>query len=90
MTTIYVGNLPFDATEEQVRALFLPHGDVQAVQLVNDRVTGRPSGFGFVDMPAEVAGQAIEALNGQNLDGRPLRVNPAQERLRQGGGPFRR
>ena len=90
MTTIYVGNLPFDVTEDQVRALFQPHGDVQSVQLVNDRETGRPSGFGFVDMPAEVAVLAIEALNGQNLDGRPLRVNPAQERLRQGGGPFRR
>ncbi|HEV7632529.1 MAG TPA: RNA-binding protein [Steroidobacteraceae bacterium] len=90
MTTIYVGNLPFDATEDQVRALFQPHGDVQSVQLVNDRETGRPRGFGFVDMPAEVAVLAIEALNGQNLDGRPLRVNPAQERLRQGGGPFRR
>jgi len=90
MTTIYVGNLPFDATEDQVRALFQPHGDVQSVQLVNDRETGRPRGFGFVDMPAEVAVLAIEALNGQNLDGRPLRVNAAQERLRQGGGPFRR
>jgi RNA recognition motif-containing protein len=73
-----------------VRALFQPHGDVQSVQLVNDRETGRPRGFGFVDMPAEVAVLAIEALNGQNLDGRPLRVNAAQERLRQGGGPFRR
>ena len=90
MTTIYVGNLPFDATEDQVRALFQLHGDVQSVQLVNDRETGRPRGFGFVDMPAEVAVLAIEALNGQNLDGRPLRVNAAQERLRQGGGPFRR
>ncbi|MEP7312122.1 MAG: RNA-binding protein [Pseudomonadota bacterium] len=90
MTTIYVGNLPFNATEEQLRALFQPHGDVQSVKLVNDRDTGRPSGFGFVDMPADAAGTAIEALNGQNLNGRPLRVNPAQDRLRQGGGPFRR
>ena len=90
MTTIYVGNLPFNATEDQVRALFQPHGDVQSVQLVSDRQTGRPSGFCFVDMPPEVAVLAIEALNGQNLDGRPLRVNAAQDRLRQGGGPFRR
>lgn len=90
MTTIYVGNLPFDATEDQVRELFQPHGDVQSVKLVNDRETGRSRGFCFVDMPAEAATTAIEAVNGKNLNGRPLRVNPAQERLRQGGGPFRR
>jgi RNA recognition motif-containing protein len=93
MTTIYVGNLPFNATEQDVRALFEPHGTVEGVKLINDRETGKPRGFGFVDMPQAEAQTAIQALNGQQLGGRPLRVNEAQERPqrpRQGGGPFRR
>jgi RNA recognition motif-containing protein len=90
MTTIYVGNLPFSATEQEVRAVFEAHGEVRSVSLVSDRETGRPSGFGFVEMPDEVAEAAIVALNGQPLNGRPLRVNPAQQRQRMGGGPFRR
>jgi RNA recognition motif-containing protein len=63
------------------------------VKLINDRETGKPRGFGFVDMPQADAQTAIQALNGQQLGGRPLRVNEAQERPqrpRQGGGPFRR
>jgi RNA recognition motif-containing protein len=93
MTTIYVGNLPFNATEQDVRALFAQHGAVESVKLVNDRETGRPRGFGFVDMPQNEALAAIQALNGADMGGRPLRVNEAQERPqrpRQGGGPFRR
>jgi RNA recognition motif-containing protein len=90
MTTIYVGNLPFSATEQDVRAVFEAHGDVRSVALVTDRETGRPCGFGFVEMPDDEAGLAIAAVNGQALQGRPLRVNAAQQRLRQGGGPFRR
>jgi RNA recognition motif-containing protein len=93
MTTIYVGNLPFNATEQDVRALFEHHGTVEGVKLINDRETGKPRGFGFVDMPQADAQTAIQALNGQQLGGRPLRVNEAQERPqrpRQGGGPFRR
>jgi RNA recognition motif-containing protein len=93
MTTIYVGNLPFNATEQDVRALFEPHGAVESVKLINDRETGKPRGFGFVDMAQADAQTAIQALNGQQLGGRPLRVNEAQERPqrpRQGGGPFRR
>jgi RNA recognition motif-containing protein len=93
MTTIYVGNLPFNATEQDVRALFERHGTVESVKLVNDRETGRPRGFGFVDMPQNEAQAAIQALNGQDMGGRPLRINEAQERPqrpRQGGGPFRR
>jgi RNA recognition motif-containing protein len=93
MTTIYVGNLPFNATEQDVRALFEPHGTVESVKLINDRETGKPRGFGFVDMAQADAQTAIQALNGQQLGGRPLRVNEAQERPqrpRQGGGPFRR
>jgi RNA recognition motif-containing protein len=93
MTTIYVGNLPFNATEQDVRALFEGHGTVESVKLINDRETGKPRGFGFVDMAQADAQTAIQALNGQQLGGRPLRVNEAQERPqrpRQGGGPFRR
>jgi RNA recognition motif-containing protein len=93
MTTIYVGNLPFNATEPDLRALFERHGTVESVKLINDRETGKPRGFGFVEMAPADAQAAIQALNGQQLGGRPLRINEAQERPqrpRQGGGPFRR
>lgn len=93
MTTIYVGNLPFSATEQDVRVLFERHGKVDSVKLINDRETGKPRGFGFVDMPPNEAQSAIHALNGYQMNGRPLRVNEAQERPqrpRPGGGPFRR
>jgi RNA recognition motif-containing protein len=90
MTTIYVGNLPFNATEQDVKALFERHGKVDSVKLINDRETGKPRGFGFVDMASNEAQAAIQALNGFQMNGRPLRVNEAQERPRQGGGPFRR
>ena len=93
MTTIYVGNLPFNATEQDVKALFERHGKVESVKLINDRETGKPRGFGFVDMPQAEAQTVIQALNGFQMNGRPLRVNEAQERPqrpRQGGGPFRR
>jgi RNA recognition motif-containing protein len=93
MTTIYVGNLPFNVTEQDLRALFEAHGAVESVKLINDRETGKPRGFGFVDMAQAEAQAAIQALNGQQLGGRPLRINEAQERPqrpRQGGGPFRR
>ena len=88
MTRIYVGNLPFSATEESLRALFSKHGTVENVSLINDRDTGRPRGFGFVEMSSADAARAIEALNGTDLGGRPLRVNEAQERPR-GGSPRR-
>jgi RNA recognition motif-containing protein len=90
MTTLYVGNLPFSATDSDVKALFERHGKVESVKLINDRETGRPRGFGFVDMPSSDAQAAVQALNGFQMGGRPLRVNEAQERPRQGGGPFRR
>jgi len=94
MTTIYVGSLPFNATEQDVRAMFERHGPVESVKLVSDRETGRPRGFGFVDMPASEAQEAIQALNGFQMNGRPLRVNEAQERppRPRGGGssPYRR
>jgi RNA recognition motif-containing protein len=89
MTTIYVGNLPFTATEEEVRSLFERHGKVESVKLINDRETGRPRGFAFVDMPASEAQTAIQETNGFQMGGRPLRVNEAQERApraKPGGG----
>ena len=87
MTSIYVGNIPFRSTEDEIRALFEEHGAVDRVHLVSDRETGRPRGFGFVDMPnAEEASKAIEATNGASLGGRNLRVNEAQPRKPRGGG----
>jgi cold-inducible RNA-binding protein len=83
---IYVGNLPFSATEAQVRDLFAQHGAVESVALPADRVTGRPRGFGFVEMPQAEAAKAIEALNGFSMGGRQLRVNEAQDRPRGAGG----
>ena len=86
MTKIYVGNLPFSANEDQVREMFAAHGTVESVALINDRETGRPRGFGFVEMPRADAARAIQTLNGKDMGGRPLRVNEAQERPRGGGG----
>ena len=91
MTTIYVGNLPFSANEADVRVLFERYGKVDSVKLINDRETGRPRGFGFVEMPQADAQAAIAALNGCEMNGRALRINEAQERApRPPGGGFRR
>src|SRR5215204_436815 len=87
MTKIYVGNLPFTATEADVKELFAQHGNVESVALPTDRETGRPRGFGFVEMPQADAARAIQALNGFSMNGRPLRVNEAQDKPRTGGGP---
>ena len=75
MSKIYVGNLPFSATEEAVRTLFSQHGAVDSVALINDRDTGRPRGFGFVEMSSTDASRAMQALNGKDFGGRPLKVN---------------
>ena len=87
MTTIYVGNLPFTATEDEVRGLFEKHGKVDSVKLINDRETGRPRGFAFVDMAAGEAQNAIQQTNGFQMGGRPLRVNEAQERAPRSKSP---
>ena len=83
---LYVGNLPFSASEEQVRDLFAQNNrTVHEVKLITDRDTGRPRGFGFVEMgSSEDADGAIRDLNGFSMDGRPLTVNEARERT--GGG----
>jgi RNA recognition motif-containing protein len=88
VTRLYVGNLPFSATDDSVRALFSKHGTVEKVSLITDRDTGRPRGFGFVEMSSADAERAIQALNGTDFGGRPMKVNEAQERPR--GGPPRR
>ena len=90
MSKIYVGNLPFSATEDSVRRLFAQYGTVESVALINDRETGRPRGFGFVEMSKADAAKAIQSLNGQDMGGRPLKVNEAQDKPRSGGGGFRR
>jgi cold-inducible RNA-binding protein len=86
MTKLYVGNLPFSATEAAVRALFAQHGTVESVTLISDRDTGRPRGFGFVEMSNADAARAIQNLNGYQMDGRALKVNEAQEKSRGPGG----
>ena len=87
MTKLYVGNLPFTATDEAVRALFSKHGTVEKVSLITDRDTGRPRGFGFVEMgSSEDADGAIRDLNGRDFGGRALTVNEAKERSAGGGG----
>jgi hypothetical protein len=86
MTKLYVGNLPFTATEDSVRAVFSKHGTVEKVSLITDRETGRPRGFGFVEMSNADASRAMQALNGADMDGRSLKVNEAQDRERSGGG----
>ena len=89
MKSIYVGNLPYSATEDDIRNLFTPYGIVHTVKLVSDRETGRPRGFGFVEMEDSTAINAISALNGRDLDGRSLRINEARERSpRQARGRF--
>ncbi|MBI2382073.1 MAG: RNA-binding protein [Gammaproteobacteria bacterium] len=83
--SIYVGNLSFKASEDEIRALFSAHGNVHGVKVVMDRETGRPRGFAFVEMDGEDAEAAIRALDGKEFIGRPLRVNMAQERERSAG-----
>ena len=78
--TIYVGNLPFNTSEEEIRDLFGQHGNVLSVKLIVDRVTGKSRGFGFVDMDQNDAESAIGALNGHEVQGRNLKVNEARER----------
>lgn len=79
MSKIYVGNLPFSATEDAVRDLFSAHGTVDSVALINDRDTGQPRGFGFVEMTSNSeAAKAIQTLNGSQMGGRALKVNEAQ------------
>ena len=87
MKNIFVGNLSFGATEDSVRALFEAHGAVDRVNIVTDRDTGQPRGFGFVEMANDAEGdKAIAAVNGTDLDGRTLNVNEARPKAERSGG----
>jgi cold-inducible RNA-binding protein len=86
---LYVGNLPHQMTEEELNILFSEAGHVASAKIINDRQTGQPRGFGFVEMETKLEGQkAISILNGRSVDGRPLAVNEAkpQQRSSSGGG----
>jgi len=83
---IYVGNLPFSVTEDELREMFGQFGEVQTVKLITDRETGRPRGFGFVEMDDEGAEAAIKALNDTEMGGRNLRINQSEPRKTGGGG----
>ena len=88
---IYVGNLSYDVTEEELRQEFLAFGEVESVSIITDKYSGRPKGFGFVEMPLVPEGQAaIAALNGKVLQDRTLNVNAARPRTdnRGGGGSY--
>jgi RNA recognition motif-containing protein len=92
---IYVGNLAYSTNDESLRSAFSAYGEVSSARVVSDRMTGRSKGFGFVEMPDRAQAQAaIDALNGQELEGRTLRVNESQPKPREerrgggGGGGF--
>ncbi len=91
-TKLFVGNLSFNATDQQLRDLFGAHGTVQEVDVIKDKFSGRPRGFGFVTMETkEAADAAIKALNGKDIDGRALTVNearPREERPPRSGGGY--
>jgi RNA recognition motif-containing protein len=91
---IYVGNLAYETTDEQLRELFTQFGEVQSASVIMDRVTGRSRGFGFIDMPDDAqAQQAIDALNTKEIGGRVLTVNQARDRSsrpRRNSGGYRR
>lgn len=83
---IYVGNLPFSASDDELRQLFGEYGTVESISLITDRETGRPRGFGFIEMESAAADAAISALDGKDMDGRALKVNEARPRTDRGGG----
>lgn len=87
---LFIGNLPFRATEDQLTDLFSQAGDVLSVTIVTDRETGRSRGFGFVEMEDDFATKAIDMFNGYELDGRALNVNQARPRPERGGFGSRR
>jgi RNA recognition motif-containing protein len=95
MKKLFVGNLSFSTTENDLRTLFAQYGTVHSVKLISDRETGRPRGFGFIEMDGDAALAAIQNLDGKDFGGRGIRVNEARERERDdrgggmGGGGYR-
>ena len=87
MKNIFVGNLSFNTTEDELRQLFVAYGQVERVSIMTDRDTGRSRGFGFVEMSSSEDGdKAIAALNGTQLGGRKLNINEARPKTERGGG----
>jgi RNA recognition motif-containing protein len=87
MSNIYVGNCSYDVTEQQLRDVFAAYGEVNTVNVITDRATGRPRGFAFVEMSDRGAAQAaIRSVNGTDLGGRTLKVNEAQPKTEGRGG----
>jgi RNA recognition motif-containing protein len=87
---IYVGNLSFEVTAEDLRQAFEAYGEVSSVNIITDKYSGQSRGFGFVEMPDKTEAQtAIESLNGKDLSGREINVNEARPRADRGGGPRR-
>ena len=84
---LYIGNMSYDTTEDRLRTVFENYGAVESINLIADRETGRPKGFGFIEMPTdEEANAAIEGINGTDLDGRTVKVNVARARTENRGG----
>ncbi len=84
---IYIGNMSFDTTEDNIRQAFESFGEVTSVNVIMDRETGRPKGFGFVEMSSDSEGQAaIDGLNSTDMNGRTINVNVARPRVERGGG----
>ena len=83
---LFVANFPYSTTDDELSSLFTPHGQVLSVKVATDRETGRSRGFGFVEMEVEDVASVISATNGREIDGRPLRVNEAEDK----GGSGRR
>lgn len=84
---LYVGNLPYSASEQSLETAFSPHGRVESVKLITDRDTGQSKGFGFIEMSSDAeANAAISAMNGKDLDGRPITVNEAKPQNKKPGG----
>ena len=86
MKNIFVGNLPWRTDDQELENLFSQYGEVISAKVISDRETGRSRGFGFVEMEDDAALEAIENLNGQEMDGREIRVNEANDRPQRSGG----
>ena len=88
LVKLFVGNLPWSVGDAELERIFAPHGDVQSARVINDRDTGRSRGFGFVEIDVDDVSSVIRATDGQEVDGRPLRVNEAEDKGRGGRGGF--
>ncbi len=86
---LYVGNFPYSVTEDQLREIFSQYGEISELAMIMDRDTGRPKGFGFITFTTQEAAEKALEQNGNDLDGRPLKVNTAIDKPRGGGGQNR-